>query len=71
MERTEVFELVTEADVEAFCQCLRASKELAPASLRYTVALTASRKAKVLQLYSEVEARRSPIESSFHRLVGL
>lgn len=68
MERTEVFELTTEQDVQAFCQFLLEGKELAPVSLRYTVALTVHRLTKVLAPYDEKADKRGPIESGFHSL---
>jgi hypothetical protein len=70
MERTELFELVTEADVDEFCRLLRAGKELGPLSVRYTVAVTVARTATVRVPHDEDEEARSPLESRFHRLIG-
>lgn len=69
MERTEVFELTTEAEVEEFCRLLRAGKTLGPRSVRYTIAVTVQRTAKVMVPHDEEEEARSTLESGFHRLI--
>ena len=69
MERTEIFELRTEAEVDEFCRLLRETKQLGPKSVRYTLALTVTRAAKLRELYDEAEERRGPLEWGFRRLV--
>ena len=70
MERTEVFELVTEAEVAEFCQLLARTKALGPRSVRYTIAVTVTRTATVVVPHDEEEEKRSALESGFNRLVG-
>lgn len=69
MERTEVFELQTEEEVAEFCRQMMEAKELAPVSLRYTVALTVHRAVKVRQLYDPDDSQRGPIEAGFRKLI--
>ena len=69
MERTEVFELTTEDEVREFCRLLLEGKDVAPVSLRYTVALTVRRDVRVRKPHDEQAEKRGPIESSFRDLL--
>ena len=70
MERTEVFELRTEQDVAEFCRLLGEAKELAPASLIFSIAVTSSRRVRVVKIYDPNAPRLSSLESGFQRLIG-
>lgn len=70
MERTEIFSLETEPEVAEFCRFLLELKEVAPVSIRFTVAVTIKRAVTVVEPYDEAEESRSQIEVGFRKLVA-